>query len=80
MHRQALHSGTGSLAELECRGWRQFSGDVELVVIEGMRGKVRFTSQCRSSALAKQAIGDIRKNLMFALNEPALVVHAADEG
>lgn len=55
-------------------------GDVELVAIEGMRVKVRLTGQCRSCSLAMQTLGGIRRKLMYALNEPVLVVPATDEG
>jgi Fe-S cluster biogenesis protein NfuA len=55
-------------------------GDIELVAIEGMRVKVRLSGKCRSCALAMQTLGGIRRKLMHALNEPVLVVPAADEG
>ncbi len=54
-------------------------GDIEFVAIEGMRVKVRLGGKCHSCALAMQTLGGIRRKLMLALNEPVLVVPAADE-
>lgn len=54
-------------------------GEIELVGIEGMRVKVRLGGHCSSCALAMQTLGGIRKKLMLALQEPVLVVPAAEE-